>query len=415
MNGHKGTYSVLVFLLVSACMVRVWGVQEPSFHVGDEGLHIPAAIEYRETGHANPDHYAHPPLKYHLLNASMKVWGDNPAGWRMRNVIFGSLSVAVLFLIGIELFSSVRVAGLAAAFLAFDPLHLVLSRSTFDEIPTVLFFLAGLYALIRYLKGSAGYLPLAGLFFGLAVSMKWYFVISLAAVTLFALLATAQRDGRRWLRGADIVSACIIIPVTIYLIVFIRWFDRGYGIWEFIQMQFDAYREFQFVQAANVNPALAGAGMPWEWFVRPLLTIRTLGSEGEFMRVLAIMSSPLVWLLVLPSMTFMVYRIVRTGEYLANPSLVPIVFMCTYLPMLFIHRPMFLYSAISCLLPAALAVSYTAITLADSFKRPLWATSVIMVVFLAWSAYVYPLTTGFSVKKSVYAPLFTVTGSSNSR
>jgi len=50
------------------------GVQEPSFHVGDEGLHIPAAIEYRETGHANPDHYAHPPLKYHLLNASMKVW-----------------------------------------------------------------------------------------------------------------------------------------------------------------------------------------------------------------------------------------------------------------------------------------------------------------------------------------------------
>jgi len=63
-------------------------------------------------------------LKYHLLNASMKVWGDNPAGWRMRNVIFGSLSVAVLFLIGIELFSSVRVAGLAAAFLAFDPLHL---------------------------------------------------------------------------------------------------------------------------------------------------------------------------------------------------------------------------------------------------------------------------------------------------
>jgi len=135
-------------------------------------------------------------------------------------------------------------------------------RSTFDEIPTVLFFLAGLYALIRYLKGSAGYLPLAGLFFGLAVSMKWYFVISLAAVTLFALLATAQRDGRRWLRVADIVSACIIIPVTIYLIVFIRWFDRGYGIWEFIQMQFDAYREFQFVQAANVNPALAERACP---------------------------------------------------------------------------------------------------------------------------------------------------------
>ncbi len=406
MDGQKKKYILLV-LLIAGFLARFLWIGVPLVYVGDEALHIPATEEYCATGHANPDHYAHPPLKYYLLAGSMKLFGNNPYGWRMRNVVLGSMSIAILFFVGMELFSNAQTAFLAAALFAFDPLHIVLSRSTFDEVPVAFFFLAALYALLRFIRGGAWYLPGAGLFFGLAMAMKWYFAPALLILLLFTLFITAKREGWSWLKSADIMAAFTVIPLAVYLLVFTAWFDRGFGFMEFLQMQRDAFNDLQMVESTQMHSALASGGSPWQWFLMPLIIIRPIGQDGNTLRMLAVMNNPLVWVLVIPALLYFGYRIVMSDNRSATFVLIPLVFLSTYLPWLFVRRQIFLYSAVACLPVALLAVSHMVTSLSDSMQKLSRAYIITATVLIAGSLYFYPLTIGLPVNADLYVPVLT--------
>ena len=401
MNNMDSKYLWLSLVAV-ALLVRIWGIGQFQHHLGDEAIHVPAAETYHQSGHANPDHYCHPPLKYILLYGSMQLFGNNPYGWRMRNVLFGALTILVLFLIGSELFPDRRIGFLAAALLALDPLHILLSRSTFDEIPAALFFLTGLYCLIRYLKnGSNSFLLSAGLFLGLAVSVKWYFIPAILVMVLFTLWYRAGEGHRSWRAAADAVSALMLLPLTVYLLVFTAWFGRGYSLLDFAEMQRDAYQELQSVQLQGLNGIFASSGSPVSWFVKPIMFGLTFPESGTAKRFIMFFNDPPVWMLTLPAMLYAGYR---AGKgWMRMLLLVPLLFFAVYGQFLFFKRPILLYSAITCLPLSFLVIAAVAVALIDRTRHAASAYAFLLAGLLIWGAYLYPLTAGWAVPDSFYA------------
>ena len=396
-------YLLLALLVALSFFLRFWGIGHLQRHFGDEAMHIPAAENYHASGHANPDHYIHPPLKYIMLQGSMRLFGNNPYGWRMRNVLLGALTVAFLFLIGRELFSDNGAAFLAAAFLALDPMHILLSRSTFDEVPAVFFSLAGLYFMIRYLKGRFTGLVLAGCFFGLAISTKWYVVPAIPVMAGFTLWYKSGDEGWSWPRAADIAAAFFLLPLSIYLLVFFSWFERGNGLAEFVRMQVDAYREMQLVQPQGMNKILLTSGLPWEWFARPIIFFLNLPQSDGASRYIMFINDPPVWLLTIPAVAYFAYRAWIRSERILFA--VPLMFFAVYVPLLFIKRPLFLYSAIVCIPLSFLAIAGTFMTVVgrSRYARGIYGSALAMQ--LLWGVYLYPLTSARPVPDWLYAPL----------
>ncbi|MFL6193924.1 MAG: ArnT family glycosyltransferase [Thermoanaerobaculia bacterium] len=146
---------------------------------------------------------------------------------RMINVLYGTLSLWVLFLIGRRLFSP-EVGLLAAAVLAAFPRH-VLSSSEFKPDILVIF----LVTLTFYWTVGAAFRPslprylLAGFGVGLAVSTKYTGVASALPIAA-AALANGWRDRRQlgWLVLAGVASVVTFVALNPFLSVVFQFIPK---------------------------------------------------------------------------------------------------------------------------------------------------------------------------------------------
>jgi len=143
----------IVFLLAFA--LRFYDVASPAIPYMDESGHVPAATNYWDKGQFELDRWEHPPLRHTLLYGFLQVFGNNPYGWRMRNVLFGSVTAVLVYLFAFAITPGRKTALLAGLLIATDPLHVVLSRHTFCEVyGTAFFVLAIVLYVITGTKGS---------------------------------------------------------------------------------------------------------------------------------------------------------------------------------------------------------------------------------------------------------------------
>ncbi|MGQ9491745.1 MAG: glycosyltransferase family 39 protein [Anaerolineae bacterium] len=70
----------------------------------------------------------HPPLYYALLHGWIRLYGTAPAALRLLSVVCGTLTIPALYLAGRQLTGSRRMALLATALLAVNPLHIFYSQ-----------------------------------------------------------------------------------------------------------------------------------------------------------------------------------------------------------------------------------------------------------------------------------------------
>lgn len=197
---------------------------------------------------------------------------------RMTNVLYGLLSLWLLFLIGRRL-DSPEVGLLAAAILATFPRHIL---SSVEFKPDILVIL--LVTLTFYWTLSAAFRPGLGRFLrvglgvGLAVSAKYTGIAAALPITS-AVLANGRRDRRQWvwLALAGLTSIATFVALNPYLGVvfrFMPWLVRGYAAkgveeksnhWVVFQRQI----EFLVVHHGPVVAAflaLGVAGMLWRTF-----------------------------------------------------------------------------------------------------------------------------------------------------
>ena len=188
----------------------------------------------------SPYEWTHPPLGKLIQAAGITMFGFSPFGWRFIGVIFGTLMIPVMYLLGKRLFGSWIGAFAASFLLTFDFMHFTMARmGTADTYVVFFSLLAQLFFFIYFSnvvkKGwntSVVPLFLAVIFFFLGFSTKWLVLYS--AVGMLALLVVLRlRDvvklketiGRKYAAFFDhpflLLLGFIALGVGIYFIIYI--------------------------------------------------------------------------------------------------------------------------------------------------------------------------------------------------
>ena len=122
--------------------------------------------------------------------------GSNAFAWRLSGVVFGSVLVGLVYLLAATMFSRRRIAVLAAAFVALDPMSYVMSRISMNDIFVATFIVAAYLVFWqvwsgRWARSAWWALPLVGVLIGLASASKWVGFYALAGLLVLVLARSA--------------------------------------------------------------------------------------------------------------------------------------------------------------------------------------------------------------------------------
>jgi predicted membrane-bound dolichyl-phosphate-mannose-protein mannosyltransferase len=150
------------------------------------GHHLPADATYADSPPGSDPNSEHPPLGKLMIAGTMKLFGDNPWGWRTSAVVLGIVALLALYALVRAAGGSRWTAVAATAVMSTDNLFLVHGRIGTLDIGTLAFMLvaAALYVSRRPL--------LAGVALGVGATIK--------EVAAYALLVLALVEAGRWLR-----------------------------------------------------------------------------------------------------------------------------------------------------------------------------------------------------------------------
>jgi dolichyl-phosphate-mannose-protein mannosyltransferase len=256
--------------------------------VYDEAYYVPEA-RLIATDQGMQD-FDHPALAKLLIALGIVVFGDNEWGWRVPSILF-SIGMVLLFY-----YSCREIAGRSAAsaalllfsletlFFNFSGLAmLVVFEATFMLLAFLL-YLRGRYVLAGLALALSGLCRLTGLLGGLVIIAHWLFVRrssqSLPSVGFFGLAA--------------VVGFFVLMPVFDFAATG-EWISPA----ERLSVMFGFYGSITF-EGLPAEYAAAQAN-PVEWLIDPI------GYVWPGSLCLA-QISPTVWILIVPSMAYMVYE-----------------------------------------------------------------------------------------------------------
>jgi dolichyl-phosphate-mannose-protein mannosyltransferase len=166
----------------------------------DEVYFARAAENYVQ--HEIPKERTHPPLGKLIQSVGVLAFGETPFGWRIMGVLFGTLMVPLMYLIGKKLFGT-WIGGFSASFLfTFDFMHFTMARIgtvdtyvVFFSLMTQLFFLFYFMSVRKNGWRGASIVPLflAAVFAALGFSTKWFSLFGVLGM-LALLLALRLKE-----------------------------------------------------------------------------------------------------------------------------------------------------------------------------------------------------------------------------
>lgn len=201
-----------------------------------------------------------PPLPLWLMSASLGVFGEGELSLRLPSVVFDTLTILLVFLLGLELFGETAAGLYAAALYAVNPLMIrLVSGRIPDDAPHALnvFFItctAYLFAVCAR-KNSRAVAALAGLSLGLGT-------LCMSAVALLGLAAPIPlMISYRGVRGA-----CKILPFALvpFLAAALPWPLYARSRWP------DLWRHESALQLQHLFTALDGHAHAWWWYLKIL-------------------------------------------------------------------------------------------------------------------------------------------------
>ena len=347
----RSVYQVLALVILFGAVLRLWGLAGQPPSIDDYSVAVTAG-NYLETGQLGPTMWNHPALRSLIAQGSINLFGRGVVAVKGFNVLIGILSIPLAWTVGRRLLRS-DLLGLVAAFLlAVDTLHIDFSRQAINDGYLTFFPLLAIWCVFRsHEKESLGWLVAAGCAFGFGLASKWSVVVPLA-VTVGGLGWLAVQSAApltvRLSRLLTLAGVLVILPLTIYLATFAPWFQRGYGIEEWLLLQRSMYRETKL--HTGYKETIQGQHRAGEWFIRPvnfrdiyfvppLESVRGQGEPSleENVVILLAIANPLVWLLTIPATLYTGVQAWRRRDrrlwYLLG------CFSLSYLPLAVTSRP----------------------------------------------------------------------------
>jgi dolichyl-phosphate-mannose-protein mannosyltransferase len=262
---------LLILLLAASFALRMlWLAQPDGALIFDEKYYVNAARVIlgippgQDTYTENPlgldPNTEHPPLAKLLVAASIGILGDNPFGWRIPSVVFGTVSILLMYGIARRVSADVYVGLVAAALLAFDNLAFVHSRIFTLDIFQFAFMLLGMY---WYVSGRP---ILAGIGFALAALCKIGGVFGLFAITVYEVLLLIG-GGRPLLDRAYAAARRLARMILAFLLVFLLLLGLLDRLWVGYSQPFEHVHRIITYGAALRRPSGPSGieSYPWQW------------------------------------------------------------------------------------------------------------------------------------------------------
>ena len=322
--------------------------------------------------------------------------------------IAGTAGVALVYVLGLQLFGAVGPAALAALLLALDGLHIVHSRIGMLDIFVSTLVLLGFVLLVGSRRGNGTVVTTrwwgAGVAFGAAVAVKWSAVPFLLLAGALAFLWSRQV----WAT----VKAFVVVPLAVYVAGYASFFwQHGPNVVAFVRLQWRMLSYGWSFEYASPDRSPA-----WGWpLLRnpvdyaqgfdPLHGIHIVGGQVKVVRVLAL-GNPVLWFLFLACAPVLLAQIARWRRWPA--ALIVAGYLVAWAPWLVVGRTTFIYYMVPAVPFMCLIVAAVPAALPERGRVPVM---LIVALAAAVAAAVYlPLWTARPVSLSWYQKLSQVPG-----
>lgn len=272
----------------------------------DEIYFVRTAEEYIKL--EEPYESVHPPLGKLIIAVGILIFSYNPFGWRIMGVIFATLMIPVMYLLGKRLFET-RVAAFTSAFLwVFEFMHFTMGRIgtvdtyvAFFSLISHLFFFTYLQGVLKN-KADNRLLFLSVLFFALGFSTKWIVILGfigdvflLSAFRLRALLKTrvgraSRVEGLLQYPFSPLIRF-LAIAVIIYLLTFIPYMMVGHTLIDVFSVQFG-----MFSYHATLKATHPFASPWWSWpLIQTPVWLYVSYLPRNIVSTITCMGNPAIW------------------------------------------------------------------------------------------------------------------------
>jgi len=345
-------------------------VELPPTYMGetyfDEIYYVRSAEQYLHF--QVPYEWTHPPLGKLIIASGISVFGFNPFGWRIMGVIFATLMIPLIYVLGKKLLGT-WIGGFASAFLlVFDFMHFTMARISTVDTYVVFFSLAFQLFFLIYLKNvlkdgwKTSVLPLflAILFFAFGFSTKWFVLYGFAG-QLVLLAALRLKEVSKLKKGiADkiyaftdrpfaVILGFLLLSVLVYFLTYIPDMLAGRSLVDVISLQGSMYNYHATLTATH---PFSSPWWTWPLMLKPLwLYVSYL--PNNVTSTITLMGNPLVWWVgfacIIGISVFSVVKVAASaGKRVFQNAGLPAVFIITFfffqwIPYMLISRVTFIY------------------------------------------------------------------------
>ena len=362
----------------------------------DEIYYVRTAEDYLHFREAYE--WTQPPLGKLIIAAGIFIFNFDPFGWRIMGVLFATLMIPVMYLLGKKMFGTLIGAFAPAFLLMFDFMHFTMARiATLDTFLVFFSLLSQLFFFI-YLKNvlnqgwktSTRPLLLTVVFFALALSTKWYALVGFIG-EMFILLIIRLRDLsvlKGWMtkvkgffsRPFFNLLIFVALAVGIYVLTYIPYLAIGHTLIDLYRLQWSM---FNYHATLTATHPFASPWWSWPLISRPVWLYVSYLPNGIVSTIVA-MGNPAVWWVGLASIAMAAMEGVRKRKWVC--LFIVTIFLFQWLPYAFISRILFLYAFYSNVPIMILATSY--------FINDYWSTrngKTIVIIYLVVTATLFAI------------------------
>jgi dolichyl-phosphate-mannose-protein mannosyltransferase len=339
----------------------------------DEVYYVRTAENYLRLQY--PYEWTHPPLGKLMISLGIVAFGYSPFGWRIMGVLFATLMLPLIYLLGKKLFGT-WIGAFASTFLfTFDFMHFTMARMATVDTYVVFFSLATQLFFLIYVKDvvkkgwSTSIVPLVlgFVFFALGFSTKWLVLYGFAGLIAFLLILRLRevmelKEGLSKKLNAILdypfywLPLLLLIAIFIYFLTFIPDMLAGRSIIDVLGLQGSM---FIYHSTLTATHPFSSAWWSWPIMQRPVwLYVSFLPFDTK--STITLLGNPAVWWVGFASMIMVAIRAIpgcylkkipKVSKLLAKTDLksdmaavfIAIVFFFQWIPYVFISRITFIY------------------------------------------------------------------------
>ena len=291
---YRWQYFWLCVIVIATLIMHFSIITYPSDLILDEQHYVYDARSISEN--ATDLRPEHPPLGKLIIVGGIEAFGDNPWGWRVFPILFGTAAIVLFYFLFRRLNMSPTASNIATFLLATENMTFVMNHVAMLDVFYVAFMMAAflLYVCRKYIA--------SGIAIGLSGLAKLYGALALPAVVIHWFFT---RQGRsRWFALTILFAALSFVELMILFdFAITRQFSSLADPITRIKDMLSLSGSLTFANV--VHPS---ASHPWEW----VINYKTMAFN--YMPHYTAAISFTIWAMIIPTFGYMIYRAVKGSE-----------------------------------------------------------------------------------------------------